>query len=858
MGRNPENDGMFRRSISMKDKKSSWRLGFSGALAAVIWLGTLNVLSPMAFPAEEKSPQISQERKDLDFADGLYQRGMYDSAAQKYADFLGKYPASTSREQALFRQGESLYQFAAKKLDKDLVKIKITHVKAKGVFQEWLRLYPQGQRRLDSLLRFGELSYKLDDAKGGLDALLQVIQESKEPALLESALFYAGRCCETLGQDDEALKRYRQIISTYPKGEFTAFSTFLLGDVLARKGEKEQAAAQFDAIWKNPANYIIPEGSNLISDAQLRSAQLLYQMDKFEDASKAYMAYVKDHPEGDAAVKAKYSAAWAEYQRKNYAGALEITRALQRESLPADLLAGILFLHGTCSYQQKLYDEAIQNFREAIADPGAGEYRERAWYQMAWSYYLSEKYDSALEECNNLLKLELAPAMSANVHFLLGQSRAQRKEYDAAIKEMQVCLQVAPASEYAEQALYLLADLLYRAEKFSEAGDAFERFFDAYPKSSRAQEALMWAVNARYAGKQLDRAVAAADRLLQTYPDMESKLDVIYRKALALYQMKKYEDALAALKDLLALPDSDPRKADALYLQAYVSDVQNDKKKASTLYGDLLKKFPSFGEHEEARLRKALCDYDLKDNGVAFEGFYAVFFGESGSLLGRCPEILFWMITTADERENHEEALEIARRILTLFKDTPQICERAVIAVGNQLVALEKWKEALENSDLFMKTYPDSLFCSENYWSRAKALEGVGQQQQALDWYEKSFTEMEKLSNPEPAFEATLFMDRGRLLEKLERPGDALESFLRVAIIYDHPQLTPEALYRSIRCHKALKAENDAKTLYDEIQSRYPDSSWAQKAKTEWEGESAKPVPETEPNNATKTDESRP
>lgn len=825
-------------------------------LFAAVGFAALLVLNGSAHAAESKEnkpAQSASERKDLDFADGLYQRGMYDAAAQKYAEFLGKYPGSPSREQALFRQGESLYQFAAKKLDKDLVKIKITHVKAKGVFQEWLRLYPQGQRRLDSLLRFGELSYKLDDAKNGLDALLKVIQESKEPSLLESALFYAGRCHETLGQDDEAIKRYRQVISTYPKGEFTAFSTFLLGDVLVRTGKQEEAAAQFDAIWKNPANYVIPEGSNLISDAQLRSAQLLYQMEKFEDASKAYRAYVKDHPEGDAAIKAKYSAAWAEYQRKNYSGALEITRALQRESLPADLMAGILFLHGTCSYQQKLYDEAIQNFREAIADPNAGEYRERAWYQMAWSYYLSEKYDSAVAECNNLLKQPLAPAMSANVHFLLGQSYAQRKEYDAAIDEMQVCLKVASSSEYAEQALYLLADLLYRAEKFGEAGDAFERFFEAYPKSSRAQEALAWTVNARYAGKQLDRAVAAADRLLQAFPNIDSKLDVVYRKALALYQLNRYDEALTALKDLLALPDSDPRKADALYLQAYVSDVQNDKKKASALYGELIEKFPSFGEREEARLRKALCDYDLKDSGVAYEGFYAVFFGANGSLLGRCPEILFWMIMTADERENHEEALEIARRILEIFKDQASICERASIAVGNQLIALEKWKEAMENSDRFMKTYPDSLFCSEIYWSRAKALEGLGQQPQALEWYEKSFSELEKLSNPEPAFEATLFMDRGRLLEKLGRPADALESFLRVAIIYDHPQLTPEALYRSIHCHKALKAENDAKTLYDELQSRYPDSSWAQKAKTEWENEPAKPAGETKPESETKS-----
>lgn len=811
---------------------------FSSFQSLVVLLSILFCWGMDAFPAEEKSPPVTQERKDLDFADGLYQRGMYDNAAQKYFEFLGKYPTSSLRDQALFRQGESLYQFASKKLEKDPVQFKITLLKAKGVFQEWLRLYPQGQRLQETLLRFGELCYKLDDAKTGLAPLERVIQESKDSTLLESALFYAGRCHEVLKQDDEAIKRYRQILSTYPKGEFTAFSTFLLGDVLTRKGEKDQAISQFDSIWKNPANYKIPDGSNLISDAQLRSAQLLYQMERYEDASKAYMAYVKNHPTGEAAIKAKYGAAWAEYQRKNYAGALEIGRTLQRESLPAELLAGILFLNGTCSYQQKLYDEAVLDFREVIADPNAGEYRERAWYQLAWSYYLSGKYDSAVTESENLLKLGgISPAMSANVHFLLGQSYAQQTNFESAIKEIQVCLQVAPTGEYAEQALYLLADLLYRAEKFTEAGDAFERFFDTFPKSTRAQEALVWAVNSRYAGKQLERAITVADRLLQAYPDLSAKLDVVYRKALAQYQLKQYDTALATLKELLALPDGDARRADALYLQAYIYDLQNDKKRASALYGDLLKKYPSFGEREEARLRKALCDYELKDYGVAFEGFYSVFFGNQGNLLGRCPEILFWMIMTADERNNHEEALEIAQRILVLFKDNPQICERASIAVGNQWVALEKWKEALDNADQFLKTYPESLFLPEINWSRAKALDGLGDPKQALEWYEKSLTELQKMGNPDASFEATLFMDRGRLLERLERIGDALESFLRVAIIYDHPQLTPEALYRSIRCHKALKEEDEAQTLYDELQTRYSDSSWAQKAKAEIGGE---------------------
>ena len=500
-------------------------------------------------------------------------------------------------------------------------------------------------------------------------------------------------------------------------------------------------------------------------------------------------------------------------------------------------------MNGTCSYQQKLYGDAILYFREVIADPKAGDYRERAWYQLAWACYLSGKYDDAATECGALLKQGLSPEMSANVHFLLGQAYARLENYEQAINEMQVCRKIAAGNEYAEQAQYLLADLLYRTEKFNEAGDEFERFYEEFKKSERAQEALMWSLHSRFAGKQFEKAVAAAERLLEAYPDLPDKPDVLYRKALAQYQLKNYEDALVTLQSILNLPEGSERKAEAVYWRAYIFDIRGDKKQASESYASLLKLYPTFGDRDEVRLRKALCDYALEDYGVAYEGFYAVLFTDRGVRLP--PEMLFWMILAADEKEQHEDALLIVQRILKLF-DSPQIRERALIAVGNQLVALKRWKEALENAESFLNAFPDSLFKAEIFWSRAKALEGVGELQPALEWYEKSLNELLKLGNPDAAFEATLFMDRGRLFERLDRTGDALESFLRVAIIYDHPKLTPEALYRSIRCHTLLKEDEEAFTLGDELQKRYPDSEWAQKAKSEFSHLHADSIPKEE------------
>jgi hypothetical protein len=38
----------------------------------------------------------------------------------------------------------------------------------------------------------------------------------------------------------------------------------------------------------------------------------------------------------------------------------------------------------------------------------------------------------------------------------------------------------------------------------------------------------------------------------------------------------------------------------------------NDKKQASEAYGDLMKRYPSFPDRDEVRMRKALCDFALR------------------------------------------------------------------------------------------------------------------------------------------------------------------------------------------------------------------------------------------------------
>ncbi len=803
---------------------------FRYSFTLLLLLATLIVFSSFSAQNQESS-SLTQEQKDLDFADGLYQRGMHETAAQQYIEFIRKYPNSKNREIALFRQGESFYQLSLSQSKSNPVQSKINLIKARQVFQDLMQAFPNYERRYDALLRIGEISYKLGDTQKGLSPLQRVIKEAKDSALLEAALFYAGRCYEAEGKNNEAEQKYRQIRDTYPKGEFFAFSTYLLAELLAKKNTNQEAVNLLYSVWKTPEQYGLKKDAPLIEEAQLRSAQVLYNMDQFAEAAKIYRDYVKQYPQSDNTAKAKYGAAWAEYRQGNDAQALEIANTLQRQSLPEDLAAGIVFLKGTCAYRQQMYKEAIRYFREVIADPNAGDYRDRSWYQLAWAYYLSDQLESAAQECQNLLQQTISTSMNSNVHYLLGQTYAKQKKYTEAVSELQTSRMLEPKGEYAQESLYLIGDLLYRLDQYAESGKTFEQFFETYQSSPRAKEALSWACNAYFADKNYPEAIRTADRLLQEFPDFENKEETIYRKALAQYQLKQYKEALKTFEELNRVAENKARKSEAIYWRAYIYELLGDRVSAASAYGCLLKEFPDFKNKNEVIMRKALCEYHEKNFDPAFQGFLSLLETETASKLPS--EVIFWMIFYADEQKEHEQALQISEIVLTLF-DQSSVQERACIAKGNQLVALKQWKETVHNADTFLNKFPESDFKPEIFWSKAKALEGLGQKEKSLELYEKSLAEYQKVGSPDATFEADLYMDRGRLLESLDRPGEALESFLRVAIIYDHPTLTPEAMYRGIRCHLAVDETNEAKILYNELIQNYSESEWKNKAEKEF------------------------
>ncbi len=809
---------------------------------AVICNTALIQINP-TFAQEDRSPS-SKEQQDFDFANGLYQRKNYDTAAEVFAKFIQEYPGSEHRKTAMFRRAESLYQHSLKQSNQNPVDAKVVLIEAQFGFQEYIKFAPKGDKILDALLRHGEISYKLDDYKRGLTSLERVLNETEEKSQTEAALFYAARCHEALEQYQQAEEKYQTVRGDHTKGEFAAFSTYLLAQLYEKMDQVEKATALLNQLWKNEEQYVIPEDSNLIEKTQLLSAQLLYRMERFEDAAESYLAYIDENPDGEHAQEAKYGAAWSLYRQKLYNEALAVANTLKREMLNPELLAGILFLQGTCSYQQKQYADAIPYFKEVIADPNAGEYKDRAWYQLCWSYFLTNNFEQVVNQARLMLEQELDPSMSSNVHYLLGQALARQDRLAEAAEEMRLVFSIQEDGEYAEDAMYLLGDLLYRLERYEESSKTFMNFANRFTGSNRVEDVLIRAVNAQFNAKQYALAVSTTERLLNQFPNTSKRQDLLYRKGLALYQLDQMEAAMDTFAVVIHAENSSDKKDDALYWTAYIHERNQNRETASEVYSRLIREYPHYKNIGDVRLRKAYCDYKTGAFDKAYQEFHALLFDESKQEL--TPEIVFWLIVHCDEKGNHKEALRIAKKAYSLFDD-PSVRERALVAQGTQMIALEQWNEALSLAQTFKEQYTDSQFQPERLWIQAKGYEGLNQKDQALALFEESLLASQNQGSPDPALEAAIYVDRGKILYEKEEYKDALESFLRVSILYNHEELTPEAMFLAIQCHLAMDEPGDAQIMYNDMLQNYADHLWTKKAKEAF----ANQIHQTNPANQT-------
>src|SRR5881296_1828962 len=170
---------------------------------------------PRALPADESVERVLRSLKEessepsqhegegaaqrqLDYANGLFTRKLYDLAAPEYQKYLDDYPGRAGRANAYFSLAEC---------NRNLNRAS----SARTNFQKVLNDYGDSEFAGPAAYALAEMAFTQKDYAAALPLFHRSAGKSKEPAVALAARYFEARCLEALSRKDEAANIYAEV-----------------------------------------------------------------------------------------------------------------------------------------------------------------------------------------------------------------------------------------------------------------------------------------------------------------------------------------------------------------------------------------------------------------------------------------------------------------------------------------------------------------------------------------------------------------------------------------------------------------------------------------------------------------------
>ena len=752
-----------------------------------------------------ETPAGETERSDqrqLDYANALFTRKLYDLAIPEYQKYLDDYPGRPGRANAYFSLGECY---------RNLNRVS----SARTNLQKVLNDYGDGEFAAPAAYALAEIAFADKDYATALPLFHRSAGKSKEPAVALSARYFEARCLEALGRKDEAANIYAGVAESGNPNPYREDARVTAASIFAARGRKVDALKQYEAL-ANEAQKPALKAESAVRGGMI--ALELIQADKGKldksmvDRATALLQKGRTMPEaGKFRAIAQVGLRRLQYQTGQYAQLLADYKK-ELGTLPEGAQAEVLLLAANSERQLGHSKEAETLYRDIIAKYPDREEAKDAAYQRLINVYNTDP--SAL---------------------------------NAAVDEF---LATNPTGERADQAKLLKAEALYKQQNYTEAASIYGELRGSQLSPKLRAEAAYKLGLCHVQTKNVTGVIEAFTYYIQTFPDSPEIPAAMGQRALAYEQSKNYTGALNELNIILAkYPKAREREA-TLQLKALILGQQENTKGMVDTFRQLLKEFPRSSVAAQAQyyigkaafeakdyktaltalntarqlnkeqyynlasLRIILCQFYLKDQAALTKEVND--FMASSPSANVPPEVLEWLGIQYYNEKNFQAAekyLSALRKVDNPGKVKPDY----LFYLGDAATKLKNMAEAEEAFSKYLQTAKDPA-------GKAKVLLALGAVKISAhkpDDAQKIAEEIMVLQ-PEGRVNAEARLLAGEV--QLERGNfdDAGKAFKGVALLYDDPAITPRALNKAALAYRQAGKAEEADRLSRELRERYP------------------------------------
>jgi TolA-binding protein len=757
--------------------------------------------SPNETPSSENAEYPAQ--RQLNYADALFGRKLYDLAVPEYEKFIGLYPGSPDRASALFYLGESY-----RALDRSSA--------ARTSFQGVLTDFPESEFAGPASYGLAEIFFNEKDYASALPLFHRAAAKVKASALALSARYFEGRCLETLDRKDEARDIYQQVIEVKNPNPFRDDARLAVGAIFLEKGRKADALKQFEALAGETTK------APLKAEATVRAGLLALDLAQSEKGNTDKEMTAKATALLQKGRKLPEAGRWSgvaavgllrlEYQAGQYAQAVADYQR-SKEQVPTEMRAEMMLLAANSQRQLSHFKEAQDLYRQIIQKYPGGEEAKDAQYQHLIALYNAN--DPALRDQIDQFIKDNPTGEHADQAKLL-KAEALYKEHDfAAAASLYDGLQGSKLSaKLRAESAFKLGWCFVQTKAPEKAIEAFTYFLQAFPDHAQAPSALAQRGLAYQETKQYERALADLDALLTKFPQAHEREAALQQKALVLGQTDNAKGMTAAFQQLLK---GFPKSAAAAQAHYYIGKAAFEAKDYETAIAEMTtaRRLDQEQYGTPATLRIMSSYFYLKQRDPLAKEVKKYF---ETSPDGQLPaELLEWL---GIEFYNAKDYADAAKYLTTLSKsgNITSVKPDFWFYLGDAQMRLNQPAEAGTSFQRFLESANDPA-------AKAKALLSLGGAKIAAhkpDDAQKIAEEIMTLQ-PEGRVNAQARLLVGDVEMERNQFEEAGKAYLSVALLYDDPAITPQALDKAAKAYEKAGKPDEAQRASAQLHQKYPD-----------------------------------
>lgn len=470
-----------------------------------------------------KGPDIM----DLYIAQIYYAQEAFDQAIQhsekhfseKYANEFnlvigkslfqqGKYAEASRYFQKIDRDfrlnDEEIYQFGFSSF----------HAKEYKSAIDWFVQISGSNSALGQLANYqlGQSFIQLKDKEQALAAFAVAKGMTHHPEIKETSHFNYAKLAFELGRQD-AIKTTQQFLEEFPKSQY-----------------RDPAKGMLAKMFLNTNNYT-------------QAVQILDEIQQFDPATKEVYQ------------KITYLRGEQLYADRDYSNASAFFKKSLRFTEDQLLTGQAYFWLGEIDFQTANYDAAVSNFNRFLSNSNSkkSRYREIAYYNIGYSFYLQKQYSTALNYFKRYEKessYSKDPQRYLDNALRLGDCNFLRTQYNAALESYRsVSDKNGAKSDYAIYQQGIIYGLLRQADKKISTLEKIQR---SYPKSPYLDDAL-FEIGTTYLQdlNKPDKALEIYNQLISKYDSSIHVPDAYVKMALIYYQKGMDEKALSDCKKVV-------------------------------------------------------------------------------------------------------------------------------------------------------------------------------------------------------------------------------------------------------------------------------------------------------------------